>query len=546
MLSNIVLVSAKYLILIFFLLFVLISFTVQRDIPDKKKASSYRLQRVFIVLIHALGFLSICIQAKLIEDIGFTVVQAIGLWAGELAYLLVMSIVIPHFVSLGKGLNNIMCMFITIGFIVQARLSFSTSIRQFIILMVATVVFLIFVFFCKRAKFLRNLTWVYCVAGLLLLLLVLALASFSKGAKLALDLKLFSFQPMEFVKIIFVMFVASAYHKANTFKTVFITAVIALVHIVILVFCKDLGSSLILFLIYVLMTYVATKKFRYIVVGAGFLAAAAAVAYKFFAHVRVRVSTWLNPWADIDNKGYQITQSLFAIGTGGWFGVGIFNGSPGYVPEIRNDMVFAAISEEFGALFSILLIILWLCFILMIMRIAVRVGNTFYKLLSFGLGAVFAIQIFLNIGGTIKFIPLTGLNMPFISSGGSSLLSSMVMIGMIQALYVISEADVEREREALAQGINIENFYRDEIDGVEDINCCEYDDYVEYIDYDEPSGKLRHLGLRKHNNYDYDDYADSDESEIQYADRYGYEHKNQRIYSENEHHMEKAKRRRNR
>lgn len=518
MLSNIVLVSAKYLILIFFLIFVLISFTVQKDIPDKKKAASYRLQRIFIILIHALGFLSICIQATLIEDIGFSVGQAIALWAGELAYLLVMSIVIPHFVSLSKALNNVMCMFITIGFVVQARLAFSISIRQFIILMVATVVFLIFVFFCKRAKFLRNLTWLYCIIGLLLLLLVLALAQFSKGAKLALDLKLFSFQPMEFVKIIFVMFVASAYHKANTFKTVFITAVVALVHIVILVFCKDLGSSLILFLIYVLMTYVATKKFRYILIGTGFLAAAAVLAYKFFAHVRVRVSTWLNPWADIDNKGYQITQSLFAIGTGGWFGVGIFNGSPGYVPEIRNDMVFAAISEEFGALFSILLIILWLCFILMIMRIAVRVGNTFYKLLSFGLGAIFAIQIFLNIGGTIKFIPLTGLNMPFISSGGSSLLSSMVMIGMIQALYVISEADVEREREALAYGINIENFYNDEEGRNFDSDYDESEDSFGYDDYDEYS--------------EYSEYDAGDEYENYHVSGYDFEERKLRSMTE--------------
>ena len=464
MLSNIVLVSAKYLILIFFLLFVIISFTVQRDIPDKEKTRNYGLQRIFIVLIHALGFLSVCIQATLIEDIGFTVGQAIGLWTGEFAYLCLLTLVIPHFVSLSKGLNNVMCMFITIGFVIQARLSFTISIRQFLILVASTVVFLIFVFFCKRARFLRNLTWVYCIIGLLLLVLVLALASFSKGAKLALDLKLFSFQPIEFVKIIFVMFVASAYHKATTFKTVFITAVIACIHIVILVFCRDLGSSLILFLIYVLMTYVATKKLRYIGLGVGFLAAAAVAAYKFFSHVRVRISTWLNPWTDIDNKGYQITQSLFAIGTGGWFGVGIFNGSPNYVPEIRNDMVFSAISEEFGAIFSILLIITWLCFILMIMRIAVRVSNTFYKLLAFGLGAIFAIQVFLNIGGTIKFIPLTGLNMPFISSGGSSLLSSMVMIGMIQALYVISEADVEREREALAQGIHPMMLYPGEFD----------------------------------------------------------------------------------
>ncbi len=456
--TEIILTSAKYLIIIFFAYFVYISFRAQRDVPDEKKKASFVLQRIFILLIHGLAFLCICINITLNSDISLTIPKTIGLYCGQLVYLVLLSCVVPKFVSLSKGMNNVMCMFLAIGFIIQTRLDFDSAVRQFFILLFGTAVFLVFVFLCKRAKFLRNLTWIYAAAGMVLLLLVLILATVTKGAKLALDLGFFSFQPMEFVKILFVMFVASAFYHSNSFKTVVITAICAAIHVMIVVFCRDLGSALILSIIYILMIYVATKKLIYLGIGAVGFSIAAVVAYKLFNHVQTRVLIWMNPWDYIDDKGYQIAQSLFAIGTGGWFGSGIFRGSPRYIPEVSNDMVFSAISEEFGAIFAILLIMLTLCFILMIMRVAIRVNNLFYKLMAFGLGAAYAVQVFLTIGGAIKFIPLTGVNLPFISSGGSSLLASMVFIGIVQALYVISEADVEREREMIADGADISDF----------------------------------------------------------------------------------------
>ena len=462
--TQIILTGAKYLIIILFAYFTYISFRAQRDVPDERKKLSYALQRITMLVIHALAFLTMCIQIKVNPDVALTMSQAIGLYAGQLVYLIVMSCIIPSIVSLSKGLNNVMCMFLAIGFIIQTRLDFAVSLRQLIIVAVSSIVFLLFVFFCKRAKFLRGLTWIYAIVGMALLVTMLVLSRVVYGAKLAIDLGFFSFQPAEFVKILFVLFVASAFHKANNFKTVAITAVCAAIHVLILVFCHDLGSALILFMIYMLMLYAATKKILYVGIGVAALAVASVAAYKIFAHVRVRISTWLNPWKDIENTGYQITQALFAIGTGGWFGSGLFGGKPQSVPVVSNDMIFSAISEEMGGLFSLLLILLCLCFVLMIFRVAIRVNNTFYKLLAFGLGSAYGFQVFLTIGGTIKFIPLTGVNLPFISSGGSSLLASLIMLGMVQALYVISEADVEREREMIAQGAGIQSF-----DGYEDM-----------------------------------------------------------------------------
>ena len=456
--TQIILTGAKYLIIVLFAYFTYISFRAQRDVPDERKKLSYALQRITMLVIHALAFLTMCIQIKVNPDVALTMGQAIGLYAGQLVYLIAMSCVVPAVVSLSKGLNNVMCMFLTIGFIIQTRLNFDVSLRQLIIVAVGSVVFLLFVFLCKRAKFLRNLTWIYAIVGMALLAVMLVLSRVVYGAKLAIDLGFFSFQPAEFVKILFVLFVASAFHKANNFKTVAVTAICAGIHVLILVFCHDLGSALILFMIYMLMLYAATKKILYVGVGVGALVVASIAAYKIFAHVRVRVHTWLDPWADIENTGYQITQALFAIGTGGWFGSGLFGGKPQSVPVVSNDMIFSAISEEMGGLFSLLLILLCLCFVLMIFRVAIRVNNTFYKLLAFGLGSAYGFQVFLTIGGTVKFIPLTGVNLPFISSGGSSLLASLIMLGLVQALYVISEADVEREREMIAAGASIRSF----------------------------------------------------------------------------------------
>lgn len=452
--TDIILTGAKYLIIVLFAYFTYLSFRAQRDVPEERKKTVYLLQRVTLLLIHALAFLSICINITLYDTIDLEMGKVIGLYAGQLVYLLVMTCVIPRFVPISKGLNNVMCMFLVIGFIMQTRLDFDTSLRQFTIALVSSVVFLIFVFLCRRARFMRNMTYLYAAIGMALLATVLVLSRVVNGAKLAIDLGFFSFQPAEFVKILFVLFAAAAFYHANDTRTVLITAAVAAIHVLILVFCHDLGSALILFMIYILMLYAATKKIRYVGIGLGALIAGGIASYYFFSHVKVRITAWRDPWSTIDSNGYQIAQALFAIGTGGWFGSGLFGGAPRTVPMVSNDMIFSAISEELGGIFAILLVLLCLCFILMIFRVAMRVNNTFYKLLAFGLGAAYGFQVFLTIGGTTKFIPLTGVNLPFISSGGSSILTAFIMIGMVQALYVISEADVEREKEMVAAGMH--------------------------------------------------------------------------------------------
>ena len=183
---------------------------------------------------------------------------------------------------------------------------------------------------------------------------------------------------------------------------------------------------------------------------------AAVIAYFLFGHVRERVSAWRDPVAVYENEGYQIVQSLFAIGTGGWFGMGLCQGSPEAIPVVKNDFIFSAICEELGGIFAICLILVCMSFFLMIVNISLKIKNPFYKLIALGLGTEYAFQVFLTIGGATKFIPMTGVTLPLVSYGGSSVISTLLMLAIIQGLYILREDEddeIEKRRKEAAQRI---------------------------------------------------------------------------------------------
>ena len=167
------------------------------------------------------------------------------------------------------------------------------------------------------------------------------------------------------------------------------------------------------------------------------------IAYKLFNHVRIRVLVWMDPFKYYDRGGYQIAQSLFAIGTGGLFGMGLTKGMPENIPVADEDFVFSAITEEFGVIFAVCLILVCVSSYIMFLNIAMQLQNRFYKLVALGLGSLYIFQVFLNIGGVINFIPSTGVTLPFVSYGGSSLVSTMLMFAIIQGLYIFRN-DEER------------------------------------------------------------------------------------------------------
>ena len=211
-------------------------------------------------------------------------------------------------------------MLLSIGFVILTRLSYEKAIKQFFIVTASIAIGMLIPFFIHKLKFLKNLTWVYALVGIGALGIVLILGSVTNGSKISYSIGGITFQPSEFVKIIFVFFVASALYESTDILRIALTAIIAGMHVLILVASKDLGSALIFFIVYVFMVYIATRNVGYLLLGSAGGCAAAVLAYQFFSHVQVRVQAWRDPWSCIDDAGYQITQSLFAISSGGWFG----------------------------------------------------------------------------------------------------------------------------------------------------------------------------------------------------------------------------------
>ena len=400
------------------------------------------MQRTITVLLHLLCTAILCMETE-----NFSL---LALAALQLAfYLLFIKLYETFYKGLSKLVLNNMMMCMMIGFIILERLSFQNAVKQFIMAAAAAGVCLFVPFIIQKFTFLDRLGWQYAMLGILFLLLVFVIGVEKWGAKNWIRIGGFEVQPSEFVKIIFVFFISALLARVKDFKHLVLITGVAAVHVVILVAEKDLGGALIYFVTYLMVLFVATGKLFYL--GAGILAGgtAAVLAYRIFAHVRVRVIAWKDPWSVIDNQGYQITQSLFAIGTGGWFGMGLGKGLPESIPVVESDFVFSAISEELGAIFAFCLILVYLSSYIMFVNIAMKMKKEFYKLTAFGLSVVFIFQVFLCVGCVTKFIPSTGVTLPLISYGGSSIVSTIVIFSIIQGMYVLNEKEeiaIEKEQ----------------------------------------------------------------------------------------------------
>ena len=222
-----------------------------------------------------------------------------------------------------------------------------------------------------------------------------------------------------------------------------ITTALAAAHVLILVLSTDLGTALILFVVYLVMLYTATRQPLYVAAGLGGGSAAAVLAYHLFAHIQVRVAAWKDPFATYSDGGYQVAQSLFAIGTGSWFGMGLGNGRPFDIPVRESDFVFSVICEEFGVIFGICLIFVLMSSFILFMDISTRSRKLFNKLLCLGFGVCFLFQVFLSIGGVTKFIPSTGVTIPLVSYGGTSVISTLIIFNIIQGLHMLADSEEE-------------------------------------------------------------------------------------------------------
>ncbi len=339
-------------------------------------------------------------------------------------------------------LTNIWCM-LSVSNIILLRISYTKAVRQFIMCVIAWLIALIIPWIMSKIHFMRKYYYSYAATGIILLALVLFMGDVTYGAKLSLDFGIISVQPSEFIKIIYPMFIAGLLHSNPGLKSIVITTVLAGAHILLLILSRDLGTALILGLTYLLMIYVATGKKYFLVGGLTIASAAACIAYRLFSHVQVRVAAWRNPWSIIDDRGYQMAQSIFAIGTGGLFGMGLYDGNPNFIPVAEQDFIFSAIAEELGGFFALAIILICLHTFLLITRISLKCNDGFYKMTCLGFSITYGVQVFLTIGGVTKLIPSTGVTLPLISYGGSSLMATIFMFSIIQGFNIYGSKENE-------------------------------------------------------------------------------------------------------
>jgi cell division protein FtsW len=321
--------------------------------------------------------------------------------------------------------------------------------RQVIWLVMGTLALWVLAYAPRGLRWLQRYRYLWLVGGLLLLgaTIVLGRNPAGEGPKLWLGLFDAYFQPSELLKILLVIFLASYLAEnrdlllsqkdwlASTARSlaplIFMWGVSAL----ILVWQRDLGTATLFFAVFLGMVYVATGRAWVVIGGALMLLGIGIQAYRWFDVVRLRVDIWWNPWPEARDRAFQIVQSLLAFGSGGVLGEGLGQGSPTYIPVVHSDFIFAAVGEEWGLLGTFTLVAFSALLTLRMLRIAIRLeSRPFRSLLAAGFAITYATQTLLIMGGTVKLIPLTGVTLPFLSYGGSSLLVNFIMFGLVLIL----------------------------------------------------------------------------------------------------------------
>lgn len=316
-----------------------------------------------------------------------------------------------------------------------------TAIKQLVWISIGIIGYILIVVILPDLKSFAKYKKLYMIVTLILMPLALIFGTEIWGAKNWIVIGSVSFQPSEFAKIALVLYLASALaeykSKSNfkeDFKELLQPALVSAFSMGCMVLQRDLGSALIFFGISITLLYVATSKKKYVFTALGLASAGAVLGYFLFSHVRVRVKILLDPWKYATGSGYQLVEGMYSIAAGGLTGVGLGQGHFEQLPVKESDMIYAVICEEFGIIFAIGLIIIYFLLFYRGIRAAFVTNDKFSQLVAVGFSTMIACQTLVIIGGVFAIIPLTGITLPIISYGGSSVLTIFFALGILQKI----------------------------------------------------------------------------------------------------------------
>ncbi len=384
--------------------------------------------------------------------------QTMAMLSIGMCLLSIVAYILISLCHLGDGyLFIIISMLSSVGIIMQSRINPENGIRQMKLYLLGVGFFFVTILLYRIFhKYFKKLTLLYFGLSMLLFAVTAVFGTVKNGSKNWIVLGGVSVQPSEFIRILFVLSLAAILTNARLPEKkkkgkkekekedadkknlkrmrLGLAAGIAYINAFCLLLQREWGIALLFFAIYLAFLYIYGESRLFFLGNVMMTILAAFVGVNFMSHIQVRVATWLDPFADITGKGYQITQSLFAIGTGGFAGSGIGSGSPYFIPVVSSDFIFSAICEEMGVLGGTAVIMLYFLLVYRGFKIALSSTNDFNKAVSVGLSVMLGIQTFIIVGGVIKLIPLTGITLPFISYGGSSMITTFIALGILQAI----------------------------------------------------------------------------------------------------------------
>lgn len=316
----------------------------------------------------------------------------------------------------------------------EPRIITNYALKQLIFFAVGITVYLLLIIVLRNFERLRKFKYVYLVLTLIFISLSTFFGKEILGAKNWVFIFGYSFQPSEFGKLFLVLYLAAAMDKYKSWKELIEPASVVAVCLLFMVLQRDLGSALIIFGISITMLYISTSKFKYVFTCFVLFILGSFASYKLFYHIRKRIMIWKQPWVYAGNESYQIVQSLIALGEGGLFGKGLGFGHPEFVPVNASDFIFSTICEDLGMLMGFAILILYFILFYRCMRAALKAKDNFSRLAAVGYSSMIAAQTLVIVGGVTNAIPLTGITLPLISSGGSSLIITYFALGIIQKI----------------------------------------------------------------------------------------------------------------